>query len=148
MTTVHDATQIQQNRYAVFHAASAHIIDNARMKFSVEFIRTAGKVILQLAGQLDETTTSQLEREVAYWLNRGEKTLVLNMESVELLRKEGVRSILMMGKLLEQAGGNLVLCGLYGSVGHVFRMFGVSAMFETFENVEEFENQTRNRVTQ
>ena len=148
MTTVHEATQMQQSRVAVFHAASAYsLTDNARTKFMVRFIRTAGKGVLQLAGQLDETTTSQLEREVAYWLNRGEKTLVLNMESVELLRKEGVRSILMMGKLLEQAGGNLVLCGLYGSVGHVFRMFGVGGMFETFENVEEFENQTRNRVT-
>ncbi|HEV3196832.1 MAG TPA: STAS domain-containing protein [Bryobacteraceae bacterium] len=118
------------------------------MKFTVEFMRTAGKVVLQLAGQLDETTTSQLEREVAYWLNRGEKTLVLDMKSVELVRKEGVRGILTMGTLLEQAGGNLVLCGLYGSVGHVFRMYGVDGVFETFENVEEFENQTRRRVIQ
>jgi stage II sporulation protein AA (anti-sigma F factor antagonist) len=89
-----------------------------------------------------------LEREVAYWMNRGEKTLVLDLASVELVRKEGVRSILMMGKLLEQAGGELVLCGLYGSVGHVFRMYGVDGVFESFENVEEFENQTRSRVIQ
>jgi anti-sigma B factor antagonist len=149
MTTVHEATQMQPSRIAVFHAASAHsLIDNARMKFTVEFMRTAGKVVLQLAGQLDETTTCQLEREVAYWMNRGEKILVLDMESVELARKEGVRSILMMGKLLEQAGGSLVLCGLQGSVGHVFRMYGVDGMFEVFENVEEFENQTRTQVIQ
>ncbi len=111
-------------------------------------MRTAGKVVLQLAGQLDENTASQLEREVAYWMNRGEKTLVLDMEPVELVRKEGVRSILMMGKLLEQTGGNLVLCGLFGPVAHIFRMYGVDGVFETFENIEEFENQTRNRVTQ
>ncbi|HLK68981.1 MAG TPA: STAS domain-containing protein [Bryobacteraceae bacterium] len=144
MTTVHDATQMQQSRYAAFHAAGAYsFISNVRTKFTVQFMRTAGKVVLQLTGQLDETTISQLEREVAYWLNRGEKTLVLDMESVELIRKEGVRSILMMGKLLAQAGGNLALCGLYGSVGHVFRMYGVDGVFETYENVAEFENQTR-----
>jgi anti-anti-sigma regulatory factor len=74
--------------------------------------------------------------------------VVLDMESVDVVRKEGVRSILMMGKLLEQAGGNLVLCSLYSSIGHVFRMYGVDGVFETFENVEEFENQTRSRVTQ
>jgi anti-anti-sigma factor len=149
MTTVHNANQMQPSRFAAFHAAGAHsLIDNARMKFTVEFMRTAGKVVLQLAGQLDETTIPQLEREIAYWQNRGEKTLVLDLKSVELIRKEGVRSILMMGMLLEQAGGNLVLCGLYGSVGRVFRMYGVDGAFETFESIEELENQTLNRVIQ
>ncbi|SPF51015.1 hypothetical protein SBA4_4580025 [Candidatus Sulfopaludibacter sp. SbA4] len=136
MTTVHSATQMQPNHFAVFHAA-------ARMKFTVEFMRTAGKVVLQPSGQLDETTTSQLEREVACWLNRGEKTLVLDMKSVEVVRKEGLSGILRMGTLLEQAGGSLVLCGLSGSAGYVFRMYGVDGMFETFEDVEEFENQAR-----
>jgi anti-anti-sigma factor len=139
---------MQSGYLAAFPSAGAHsLIDSTRKKFRVDFMRTAGTVVLQLIGQLDETTTCQLEKEVLYWLNRGEKTLVLDMESVELVRRAGARCILMMGNLLDLAGCKLALSGLYGPVGLFLRMHGVAGMFETFENIEELENQTRSRVT-
>src|SRR5262245_27830575 len=111
-------------------------------------MRTAGKVVLQLAGQFDEAAIGQFEREFTYWMNRGEKTLVIDFESVELVRKDAVRSVLFAGRQLEQLGGSLVLCGVSGAAGRAFRMYGVDGLFESYENLEEFEDQTRKWVTQ
>jgi anti-anti-sigma factor len=138
MTSIRNATQTQRCLFPVLET---------RTKFRLEFLRTAGTVVLQLSGQLDEAAASQLESEAQYWLNRGEKTLVLDVESVESIRRAGARSILMIGKLLEVTGGSLVLCGVYGLVRNIFAMYGVDGVFETFENLEEFETRTRSFVT-
>jgi anti-anti-sigma factor len=123
-------------------------LPGAGEKFSIEFMRTAGTVVLQLAGRLDESTTLQFEREANYWMDRGERTLVLDMGLVNGIRKEGVRSILKIGQLLAQAGGNLVLCGLSGSIGYAFRTYRADGLFETFEDVEEFESRMRCQILQ
>src|SRR5262245_539557 len=72
MTTAHYATQTQMSRFAAFQAGTRSLMNAPRTKLRIEFMRTAGKVVLQIAGLLDETTIADLEREVTYWMNRGE----------------------------------------------------------------------------
>lgn len=108
------------------------------MPLTINVTKNENATIIRMAGQVDEITAAQLRNECTSWILQGEKTLVLDFDSVRLVSSLGVHAILMAGKQLQNAGGSLILCGFHGQVKRTFEYSGLAALFLTFETLEDW----------
>lgn len=100
---------------------------DANKNLRIEQKRDGDKLSCKLSGWLDPNTSPDLINKVD--LN-GIKSLVLDMSGVEYVFSAGLRSILMLQKLLEFQGGNIKLINLSDDVRSIFECTGLDSLLE------------------
>lgn len=100
---------------------------DANKNLRIEQKRDGDKLSCKLSGWLDPNTSPDLINKVD--LN-GIKSLVLDMSGVEYVFSAGLRSILMLQKLLEFQGGNIKLINLSDDVRSIFEYTGLDSLLE------------------
>ena len=92
--------------------------------------------VVSVKGRVDAVTAPEFEKNLSDLISKGETTLLLNFGDVEYISSAGLRSILSTAKKLKEQKGKIVLTGLKGSVGEVFKISGFDSIFKIFESEE------------
>ena len=93
----------------------------------IEQKREGDKIVCKLSGWLDPNTSPELVNKLD--LN-GIKSLVIDMSGVEYVFSAGLRSILMLQKLLEFQGGNIKLTNVSDDIRGIFECTGLDSLLE------------------
>ena len=93
-------------------------------------------VVVKPSGRMDAGTASVFEKECDKWIEKGETNLIADFENLEYISSAGLRSVLVVGKKLKPAGGELALCNMNGMVEEVFGMSGSKNIFNIFDTLE------------
>ena|SRR5258708_5340209 len=99
---------------------------------------THGSVlVLSPKGRLDSTGSPDLERVVRDRLAAGHRRLVIDFGALDYVSSAGLRILLVAGKALKAAGGQIALCRLTGAVMEVFRISGFDRIFTILPTIEQ-----------
>lgn len=95
-----------------------------------------GASIVQVSGRMDAVTAPEFEQACLEIVGAGAKVLVVDFGGLEYMSSAGIRSLLVIGKTLQESGGALRLANATGLVGQVFALSGFYSLFPCFESVE------------
>lgn len=101
-----------------------------------ESFKNDDAVVIKPSGRMDASTSAVFEKECDKWIEKGDKKLIADFENLEYISSAGLRSVLVVGKKLKPAGGELVLCNMNGMVEEVFNMSGFNNIFKIFDTFE------------
>ncbi|MFC1465621.1 MAG: STAS domain-containing protein [Candidatus Brachytrichaceae bacterium NZ_4S206] len=93
--------------------------------------------ILRLAGRLDATTVSQLERALTDAQLSGDRVIVIDLSDLAYISSSGLRVLLTGRSNARKRGGEVFLCSLRPPVREVFEMVGFTAVFTIFDTLEQ-----------
>jgi anti-anti-sigma factor len=93
-----------------------------------------GATVMAPVGRIDATTTLDFENAGLEIVRAGANILVLDFSGVQYISSAGLRSVLMLGKALQERSGALRLANLRGGVAQVFEMSGFSKLFPTYDS--------------
>jgi len=93
-------------------------------------IRAAGGVsVVEPKGRIDSVTAKAFGERVCELIRGGENRVVIDFANVAYMSSAGFRSLLIVGKTIEQAAGRLALCGVIGELKRLFDIGGFSQLF-------------------
>ena len=79
-----------------------------------------GILILEPAGRVDNTNAKQFAAEIIKVIQTRQCGVVIDFQKIRYISSAGFRSLLIIGKLMEDANRKLVLCGMAADVRSVF----------------------------
>ncbi len=88
-------------------------------------------------GRLDAVTVPALETALNDCLSQGRVYLVVDLSAVNYISSSGLRVLLTARRKAQEAGGDVVLCGMSARVREVFEMIGFDKLFRVFERADE-----------
>ncbi len=80
--------------------------------------------VVAVGGRLDGTGAPEVEAHCRSLIEGGNKHQLLDMAQVEYISSAGLRSLLVVAKLVKAAGGKLMLCNLSSMVREVMEISG------------------------
>jgi len=104
---------------------------------SIQETKSAGIVILRVAGRLDAVTAPEMETRLGAVVHGGARRAVVDLAGVDYVSSAGLRALLAGAKTMQQAEGKLSLAAPTASVRPVLEMAGFPAIIPLFETVEE-----------
>jgi len=93
-----------------------------------EMIRGEERVLV-IKGQIDSSTSADLEKKLTDLLNAGEKQIILDFEDVDYISSAGLRVIVKAMKEIKQVEGKMCLCSVKDYIMEVFDVSGLAAFF-------------------
>lgn len=90
--------------------------------------------VLHLDGDLDEGGVAALRTAMYECVEQGRFRLVVEMSDVRFISYLGVGVLVERLRRLRALGGDMKLAGLNIYADRLFRMVGVSSLFETFDS--------------
>ncbi len=94
-------------------------------------------LIMHVTGRIDAVTAPEFEQVCLEAVRSGERIVVLDFGEAQYISSAGLRSLLVIGKTLQEGGGALRLANVAGVVGQVFELSGIYSLFPRFSSVEE-----------
>ena len=96
-------------------------------ELKIEQTKEGGKLLCKLSGWLDPNTSPDLMNKLD--LN-GVSELVIDMALIEYVFSAGLRTILMLQRLMEYQGGKIKLINLSDDVRNIFECTGLDGILE------------------
>ncbi len=93
--------------------------------------------IVALAGRLDTTNYSELEKKLFELIEKNEIKIIVDCNDLEYVSSSGLRIFLMGLKKINAANGRFVLCRLQDNIKEIFEISGFSTVFEIFNSIDE-----------
>lgn len=90
--------------------------------------------ILRLAGDIDETGVDNVRTSMYECLAEGRHRIIMNLSGVRFISYMGVGVLVERLRKLRALDGDLKLVGMNLYAQRLFRMVGVSSLFETYES--------------
>ena len=90
--------------------------------------------VLRLAGDLDEKGVDVLRSSLYECLTQAKFQVVVNMEEVGFVSCLGLGVLVERLRNLRNLGGDMKLVGVNVATQRMFRMVGISRLFDTFES--------------
>ncbi len=94
-------------------------------------------LVVGLDGRIDANSAKELEQQCLSWIEGGAHRMVLDFSQVNFISSAGLRVILLIAKKLDQAKGQVKLCGLNSTLKDVFEISGFSQLFVIVPSVAE-----------
>ena len=94
-------------------------------------------VIMVVKGRMDVTTAPKFVTACTQWLDKGEKTFLVDVGQLEYISSAGLRSISSVGMRLRATQGKLVFCNMKGMVQEVFKTTGFSRLFSIYPTIPQ-----------
>ena len=98
-----------------------------KKELKIEQKKEGNKLTCKLSGWLDPNTSPDLINKID--LN-GITSLIFDMGSVEYVFSAGLRSVVMLQKLLDLQGGTIKLINLSDDVRNIFECTGLDSILE------------------
>ncbi|MDZ4858882.1 MAG: STAS domain-containing protein [Candidatus Hydrogenedentes bacterium] len=90
--------------------------------------------VLRLAGDIDETGVDVLRTSMYECLAEGRHQIIMNLSGVRFVSYMGVGVLVERLRKLRALNGDLKLVGMNLYAQRLFRMVGVTTLFDTFES--------------
>lgn len=92
--------------------------------------RQAGHLVVEPVGRLDSNTARVLDRALSAAVQRGDVSIVLDLQALDYVGSMGLSVLLAAAKRAKAAQGTLRICGMNERVKLVFEMSGFLRLFE------------------
>ncbi len=96
-----------------------------------------GILIIQATGRLDGLTSKKFLEVAVDEISKDSNNVVLNLERLDYISSEGLRSVLTAAKNAKSLSGKLVLCGPTAGVKEVLDISGFGQMLGVFDTEDE-----------
>ena len=107
---------------------------------SISSRRAGSAAVVQVSGRIDVETAPDFEHACVEVVRGAEKVVVLDLGGVQYISSTGLRSLLVIGKELQERGGVLRLANLTPTVGQLFEQSRFCSLFPCFNSVEKAAN--------
>lgn len=107
------------------------------MDLSIQVVERSGRTVLLLAGELDVSSAPAMRRRLVEVLADGHVDLVADLSGVSFVDSSGLGILVGGVRRTRTRGGDLVLCGLEGSVRDVVELTGLDRAFTVRSTLEE-----------
>ena len=89
---------------------------------------------------LDSSRATQFHREIQGLVEAGVKIVLLDFNNVKFINSAGLMALVVALREIRTAGGKLFICSMNEQIRMVLELTGVAQFFETFANLEDFNN--------
>ena len=96
-----------------------------------------GVVVAFLKGIIDGESAQMFEKKIIDLISQEDKFFIINMNETEYITSAGLRSFLVIGKLLRGRRGRIAVSNFNESVGEVFKMMNFDSLFAMYTTEEE-----------
>lgn len=86
--------------------------------------KNEGALVAAVKGRLDAVTAPEFDKASKAWLDAGDTRIVVDFNELRYMSSAGLRSVLILARLVKAADGKLFFTGLRGPVKGVFEMSG------------------------
>lgn len=100
----------------------------------IESVNAGQATILRLHGEIDEDGVGELRKALVRCLRTGEYNVVLNLDSTRYISYMGVGVLVERLRQFRANGGDMKLVGLNLHAQRLFRMVGVTSLFDALDN--------------
>jgi len=107
------------------------------MAFSVEKVLDIQPAILKIIGRVDGTTSKELQHEMTSIFAANHKDLILDFSEVSYISSAGIRILIEELKQLRTVGGKLFFIGLAPHIYEVFKISGLTSVFQIFDTYQD-----------
>jgi anti-anti-sigma factor len=101
--------------------------------------RRGNSVVLRPAGRIDSNNAAAFGARLSEVIERGDASLLIDMEAVEYISSAGLAALLAAAKKAKARQGRVGLCALHERVRTVFEMSGFLALFPVWPSVDAAE---------
>ena len=108
-----------------------------RSEVSFETRTESGVDVVDIIGQLDTFTISDVKAELKKLTDSRHYSLVLNLQEVDYINSTGIGAIVAVAKQVRKRKGNLKIFGMKDDIREVFDIVGASKVLEIFETEED-----------
>jgi anti-sigma B factor antagonist len=105
--------------------------------FSTQLKETDGKSIIELSGDLDAHTTSQLEKVFEELLAKGKYRIVVNFKNLNYISSAGLGVFMAFIDDVRQNNGDIKLAGMPDKIFNVFDLLGFPLLYEIYKEETE-----------
>jgi anti-sigma B factor antagonist len=103
------------------------------MNIHIEKLDQATTTVIAIDGQLNSTTTAQIQDQVLMSAHEGRRVL-LDMSGVNYLSSAGLRMLLLLYRRVRENHGIMALAGLSEEVSDVMSITGFLDLFTVYED--------------
>ncbi len=93
--------------------------------------------IIDVIGEVDLYNTKELKDLIDQLIKEGKYQIIINLEKVPFMDSSGIGTLVTSMYKLKKYHGNLKILKIVGSVAKVFKMTGMDAHLEIYENEED-----------
>ncbi|MDX1958178.1 MAG: STAS domain-containing protein [Leptospiraceae bacterium] len=90
--------------------------------------------VIDIVGEVDLYNTKEIKDLIDQMIKDGKYQIVLNLEKVPFMDSSGIGTLVTGMYRLKKYHGNLKIVNIVGSVAKVFKMTGMDAHLEIFED--------------
>lgn len=109
------------------------------MSFALTTRRGRAGTVLEVAGDLDMSTTPRLRDRLLEVVESGARTVVVDLTDVGFMDSSGLGALVVAYKELRERDGWLGLAGVRPPVRKVFSITSVDRVIELFDTVQDAE---------
>jgi len=99
----------------------------------VKIENKSGILVIEPIGRLDGLSSKQFLEDIENQILKDSNQVILNLENLDYVSSEGLRSILTTAKKTKSLDGKLVLCAPKDGVKEVLDISGFGQMLGVFE---------------
>ena len=96
--------------------------------------------VIDIIGEVDLYNTKEIKDLIDQMIKDGKYQIVLNLQKVPFMDSSGIGTLVTGMYRLKKYHGNLKIVHIVGSVAKVFKMTGMDAHLEIFDNEEDAVN--------
>jgi anti-sigma B factor antagonist len=105
--------------------------------FKIDHRTTNGFEVLDLYGELDAHTASQLEDALKDLINNKKSTIIVNFRELDYIASAGLGVFMAYIEDVRSIGGDIKLTNMNDKVYNVFDLLGFPTLYDIFHNEEE-----------
>jgi anti-anti-sigma factor len=98
--------------------------------------RVGNTIIILPRGHLDSRSAKDFQELVLQCINRGEKSILLDLSMTDYISSAGLRAVLTLAKHQKEKNGKLAICCLVGSAKDIFRISGFDTIVDVYADQE------------
>ena len=92
---------------------------------------------VSVRGRVDSATADSLTARLRELVQTGAARLVIDFNEVSYISSAGFRTLLITERVVEQASGGMVLCGITGEMLRLFKLAGFYDLFTILPNRDD-----------
>lgn len=102
--------------------------------------------VLELSGELDAHTASQLENSLKTLIDREQHQIIVNCRELDYIASAGLGVFMAYIEDVRSLGGDIKLTNMNPKVYNVFDLLGFPTLYDILEDVDEAINKFENDV--
>ncbi|MDH5396690.1 MAG: STAS domain-containing protein [Cyclobacteriaceae bacterium] len=103
----------------------------------IKTINEKGIEVLKIVGEVDASSSIQLDKAIHDVLEKGHKKIIVDCGSLEYISSAGLGVFMSYIEEMKKNGVQMVLVGLNPKVKNVFEILGLDQLLNTAKNKEE-----------